>query len=70
MLGTDSGSRDSRHSLPVNAFPSTRARKISAFDYDVRYLKASILTQLLASLPLGYNLKNFRLDELSTSIHL
>ena len=45
------------------------ARKISADDCNLTDLKAPMLPQFLASLPLGWSLKNFTLDEISTSIH-
>ena len=46
-----------------------RVRKILAVDFDLGDLKALMLLQLLASLPLGKSLKNFTLDEFSTSMH-
>ena len=43
-------------------------RKIFAVNYNLTYLKA-LLTQIMASLSLGWSLENFMLDEISTSIH-
>ena len=47
----------------------SQVRKISAVDCDLTYLKAPMLPQLVASLPLGWSLKSFVLDVIFTSIH-